>query len=253
MVEYDGVNLESLKGIKVIYPHRPLISPIRINSKTLTGKDGEYFIERNNDPVTIPIDIEINADPKDVINSVRERVRALAAVLYKNEPKRLVFEDEKDKYINGIVESASEPEGIVKQKYTVTFRCSDPYYYAIEDEIFNFDTDGSHNFTREKGNIESLPLIYIYGGNTTGAINIKTDNTEINFNGRLNSGEILVLDSKLMTAYIIQQDGNTRSANNDLDNMIFPILNVGANNISATSLGNSLVERVTVYARSRWE
>ena len=100
--------------------------------------------------------------------------------------------------------------------------------------------------------MESFPIIEIEGSNSIGEIIIETENTSVTFDGDLASGEVLTFDSKLITAYVVQADGTKRSANNDLDTMDFPLLNVGANHIDVSTTGNATVSEIRIYAKSMW-
>lgn len=248
MITYDGFDLSDY--LLVIDIGRPLMPPQELTTKAILGRNGVYFIEKKHGPVVIPVEVMIY---EDLGMTYSEMKRFLAEKLNKKSPKRLIFHDEPDRYIDAIIQDETEIRNLIQAgQGTLNFFCPDPYYYAIEDEVFTYNGPGGFNFTRAKGNEESEPLIEIEGTNSGGAITIKTDNTEIVFDGRLSTGEILVLDSHFITAYVIQTNGSQRSANNDIDNMTFPILQVGANHVEIQCQGNATVNTVRIYARSRW-
>lgn len=248
MFIYDGFNLSPYLLVRDI--GKPLMPPQRINSMRILGRHGAYFLEKTHDPVVIPVDVMIH---EDLDMSYAEMKRFLAGKLNKKEPKPIIFPDEPDRFIGGIISDTTDIRNLIEAGETILyFYCPDPYYYAIEDEVFSFSGVGAFNFTREKGNEESEPIIEIRGANSGGEIILSADNTEMVFDGVLNKGETLVLDSKLVTSYIVQADGEKRSANDDLSTMEFPILEVGANQLSISVKGVAEVEETTVYARSRW-
>lgn len=248
MVIYDGFDFRPYLDILDI--GRPLLPPQDIMDKTIIGRSGAYFLDKRHKPIEIPVEVSFH---EDVNLTYREKTRFIAGKLNQSEPKRLIFEDEPNVYINAIISDSTEIKNLIKAgQTTLTFYCPDPYYYEIEDEVFTYYGTGGYDFTRLKGNVESYPLIEIEGTNSTGEIIIETDDTSIKFNGNLATGEVLTFDSKLVTAYIVQTDGTKRSANNDLNTMNFPILQVGANHIDVSTTGNATVSEIRIYANSMW-
>ncbi|MED3647775.1 phage tail family protein [Halalkalibacterium halodurans] len=247
MMTYDGFDFSRYMIVNDI--GRPLMPPQVIQSMEITGRHGAYFLEKRHAPIVLPVEVTLH---EDLNMSYMEMKRYIAGNLNKKEPKKLIFEDEPDMSIHAIITDNTEIDDLLKAgTTTLHFYCPDPFYYAIEDEVFTFNGEGSYDFTRAKGNEESEPLIEIQGMNSGGVITLKTDHSEINFEGALNSGETLVFDSHFMTAYVLQVDGTKRSANNDIDSLDFPILAVGANNVTV-STENASVSTIRIYARSRW-
>ena len=251
MMNYDGFDFSPYLIVTDI--KRPILPPQRISSMSIFGRDGAYFFRKQHDAVVITVSIIVKTDFDEGFKSFRERIRFLAQKLNKDEPKPIIFFDEDDRFINGIITDETDLDEVLTMgQGDISFYCPDPFYYAVEDEVFTFLSDGSHDFTRQKGNIESYPKIEIQGLNDSGNIEIVTDNTTINYSGKLNSGEILVLDSDLITASVIQTDGSIRSAISDIDNLEFPVLSMGANNITVNVSGGASIEEIKVSARSRW-
>lgn len=245
---YDGFDFSPYLIVNDI--RRPILPPQSLTYKTVFGRDGAYFFRKQHEPIVIPVDVTIY---EKNVSDYREKIRFLSGKLNKSKPKPLIFSDEPDRYIEGIIQDTTELEEVLTVgQGTLHFFCPDPYYYAIEDEVFTFHSEGSHDFSREKGNTESLPIIEIEGSNSGGIITLKSDDTTINFDGDLFEGEILVFDSKLVTSYIVQTNGVKKSANNDIDTMDFPFLRVGANNIQVITEGNASVNEIRIYCLSRW-
>jgi phage-related protein len=134
----------------------------------------------------------------------------------------------------------------------LNFFCPDPCYYAIEDEVFEFSGAGVYVVNRQKGNEYSEPLIEIQGTCSGGAIGVRTPFTSVHFTGTLKQGETLVFDSHFITSYILDGYGNKRPANQYLDSMDFPFLDIEENEVEFLTEGNATIEKATVYARSRW-
>jgi predicted phage tail component-like protein len=245
---YDNFNFSPYLIIQDI--GRPLLPPRRITDKSIFGKSGSYFFGVQHEPIEIPVKVSFY---EDIQLTYREKTRLIAGRLNKTEPKQLIFEDEPNVYINGIIRDSTDIDNLIRAGTSVLrFYCPDPFYYEIVDEVFTFNEVGTYDIEREKGNIESLPTIEIRGVNHGGEIIIETDTTKITFNGLLDEGEVLVFDSKFITSYIIETNGERRSGNNDIDTMIFPYLIVGPNRLKVSTNGNAVVNEIKVYANSRW-
>ena len=248
MLNYDGFDLSPYLTVNAI--GRPLLPPQILSIKSISGRDGVYFFRKRSGAIIIPVSVTIHVK---TIPDYRKRVRFLASKFNKDEPKPMIFSDEPEMFINGIVQDESELEEVLETgQGDISFLCPDPFYYAIENEVFTYVSAGDYNFTRELGNTESYPYIEIEGSNSGGLIMLETDNAKINFDGDLAIGETLVFDSDLITSFIIQTDGTQRSGNNNIDSMDFPVLVVGANNIKVSVTGGASVKSIKVYAHSRW-
>lgn len=246
-MNYDGFDLNDHVIITDI--RRPLLPPQDVRDKKIFGMSGAYFLVKQHEPINIPVDIAFHED-SDL--SYRERTRFIAKKLNKREPKRIIFNDEPDVYINGIIRDDTDIETLVKTgETTLNFYCPDPYYYCLNEEAFTFSSEGRHNFTRVQGNEQSLPLIEIRGSNSYGEITIEINDSKITFNGNLTSGETLVLDSNFITSYILKSNGEKDSANQYIDSMDFPILNPDSNFIDVSTSGNASITEIVVNANSR--
>mgnify|MGYP001389424735 CR=1 FL=1 len=249
MITYNGVDLSDYLIVNEIM--RPIMPSQSLYTKEIYGRRGVYFFDKQDEPLEIPVDVTIK---EASWQSYRSLVKEIAGILNVSEPKETIFSDEPDRYVEGIVQGATELEDVLYAgQGTITFFCPDPYYYAIEDEVFTHAGEGTRDFTREKGNTESFPLIEIQGSNSGGIITLETDNTKIEFDGELAEGEILVFDSDFITAYIEQADGERRSAINDIDTIDFPYFSVGANQVSVTTTGSATINEFTIYCRSCWK
>lgn len=250
-MNYDGVDLT--KYLHIIDIERPLLPPQEVIDKRIVGKDGSYFLSVRHQPINIPVTVTFQGDEE---TSYREKTRLLAGLLNKNEPKRLVFDDEPGVYIKAILSDSTEITNLVNSGETVlNFYCSEPFYYEIDDETFSYSNLGNEeefDITRTRGNVTSFPWIEIEGTNSSGAITIETHNTKITFDGELSPGETLVLDSKLVTSFTEEVDGSKRSENNNLSTMIFPLLEVGVNNFKISSTDGAKIDELRIYANSNW-
>lgn len=248
MLNYDNFDFSPYLIVNEI--KRPILAPQTLTTKTIAGRDGAYFFQKQHEPIIIPVEITIL---EDTIFTYRERIRFLSGKLNKDTVKPIVFSDEPNMFIDGIIQDSTELDEVLAiGKGVLNFYCPDPFYYAVEDEVFTFKTAGTHTVVRNKGNTASLPIIEIKGINSLGTITVETNNSKITFNGKLNSGESLILDSKFMTSYVLKTNGSKPSANNFIDSMVFPQLKVGSNSIKVSVSGGATVSEIKVYAKSRW-
>jgi len=185
-------------------------------------------------------------------STLRQKVRDLAEKIDTDQPAPLIFKDEPDKFINAIVSDNTDLSEIMAYgSGTINFYCPDPFWYAIEDDIILSETSGILEFFR-KGTADSFPLIEIKGRNPD-TITIENDGTSMTYTGELNEGETLYLDTNLITAYVVDSSGNTRSVMHELDNLDFPVLKKGNNFLGIIANGSSTVSDIKITCRSRWK
>src|SRR5699024_6248576 len=114
---------------------------------------------------------------------------------------------------------------------------------------------GSHAVERELGNIESFPIYRMKGNISSSSLTfltITTNGESLKINGPLASNEILIVDSGLLTAKITDTSGNTvRNGLSILDELNFPVLYPGSNEIEVSSTGATFTE-LHVLSQSRW-
>ena len=78
--------------------------------------------------------------------------------------------------------------------------------------------------------------------------------SELQIIGRLAAGETLIIDSDLMTAKVVDSNGETlRNGLPLLSELNFPVLNTGDNTIVIAAVGTSTTfTELNIQARSRW-
>lgn len=247
MLNFNGNDLSN--DIRVTDVVRPILPPSLLTTSKIVGRPGEFLHYKQHGSYTIPVSFII-IESKN--NSLRNKVRELADKLDTDLPAPLIFSDEPDKYIDAIVSEGTDLAEIVSiGKGTINFYCPDPYWYAIEDDIIESNTSGIIEFVR-KGTAESFPLIEIKGTNN-GSITIENEDTKMTYTGKLGEGETLCLDTKYITAYIIDSSGNTRSVVDELDNLDFPVLKKGKNFLGIISNGGTTITNIKITCRSRWK
>lgn len=173
--------------------------------------------------------------------------------------KQLVFDDVPDRYFMARLSEKVDCERLLVRSagsFDLKFFCPDPFAYAVSDEVFSISETGNTTVTRSKGNIYSNPIYRIEGVITSGTSNyitITTNGEELKIvNAALALGEILVIDTDMMTAYV--EDGNGIILRNGLpylSQLNFPRLDVGNNTITVTA-NNAAFTRLEIEAKSRW-
>ena len=140
--------------------------------------------------------------------------------------------------------------------FDLVFLCPDPYAYAATDETFSIAAEGTSTVSRSLGNAYSLPVYYLTGVIPSGEyITVTTNGSALQIDGTLSSGETLVIDSALMTAKVVDSNGDTlRNGLPLLSELNFPTLDVGANTVTVAVSDDSAVTftELEISARSRW-
>src|SRR5699024_6611288 len=108
---------------------------------------------------------------------------------------------------------------------------------------------------RKLGNIESFPIYRMKGNissSRTTFLTITTNGESLKVNGPLSSNEILNDDSGVLTARITNINGNKiRNGLSILDELNFPVLYPGSNEMEVSSTGAAFTE-LHVLSQSRW-
>ena len=140
--------------------------------------------------------------------------------------------------------------------FDLKFFCPDPFAYAVTDEVFSIAEAGTHTIARVFGNIESHPIYRIQGEMTPGTsnyISITTNGMEMKIiNATISAGEALVIDTEKMTAYVVDESGETlRNGLPYLQELNFPTLAVGDNTV-VVEVNNAALTELSIQAKSRW-
>jgi phage-related protein len=125
----------------------------------------------------------------------------------------------------------------------------------LTDEQFTISSEGNHEIERLTGNADSEPVYQLKGtinSSSSTYISITTNGEELRVVGALTADEVLVIDSGLVTAKITDTNGNTlRNGLPGLDELNFPVLHKGDNEIAITVAGATFSE-LRILAKSRW-
>lgn len=251
MITFNGTDLSPYLEVNDI--KRPILPDQELTTLSIPGRQGTFLFYKQKGALIIPVDVTIKGKTRA---DLRQKIRDVADILDTDEEltAQTIFHDEPDKYVMAAVDGATELNEIYKTgQGTLNFYCPDPYYYALSDDVFVYSEPGIYTFTR-KGTAPSYPLIEIQGTNSGGAITISSNNVNtMKFDGDLATGEKLVLNSDLITGYVEKTTGERVSIMDKLDNLDFPVLKKGENNLSVTVENGATVTSVNIKCNSRWK
>jgi predicted phage tail component-like protein len=252
MFTFNGIDFTNLVQVQDIT--RPLLAPQKLTTVSIEGRAGSIFFDKVADSYEIEISFSVKANS---VAELRTAVRDLADKLDTDEPQQLIINDEIDKYTYAVLSGDSEFSTL----YTlgqgkIKFYVTDPFWYAVSDDIFTYTDTNSHTFSRQ-GNAVSYPTIEITGTSTTGTYTFTNSgsntNTSMKYTGALASGEKLIIDSENLTAYILKTNGTQVSVLNKLDNLDFPVLSKGNNTVRVLTGGGATLTNYKVTCNSRWK
>lgn len=205
------------------------------------------------------ISLSCNIFPKHSFTALVESLDRVTAWLDPTQGlHQLILDDVPDRYFMARLNDVVDCERLIRSagQFALKFFCPDPFGYAIMDEFFSITESGTHNITRNAGNAESMPIYRIAGAISPGTnnyISIITNRAVLKItNAVLSDGEILVIDTDKMTAWVESDSGITlRNALPYLEELNFPTLAVG-NNTVQVEVSNATLTELQIQARSRW-
>ena len=121
--------------------------------------------------------------------------------------------------------------------------------------MFSIAAEGKTTVNRQKGNLISEPIFELKAvmDSTSSYVDIEVNGELVRVKGKLAEGETFVLDTAKLTAKVV--DSNTgvtlRNALSQLDELVFPELNPGGNEVLVSVSGATFTE-LTIQGRSRW-
>ncbi len=252
---YNGIHSKNMK-LKARLTSWQASPPLRNSYEIVPGKVG--IADFGCDSSERYIKVSCNIYPQRTFENLVKVLDDISAWLNPMEGlKQLVLEDVPDRFFLARLNTEIDCERILSSagSFELTFICPNPNGYAITDEQFTFSTTGSHELVRNIGNINSYPIYQIKGNidsSSSSFVTITTNGEELKLIGRLASNEILVIDSLLLTAKVTDLNGNTlRNGLPILDELNFPILNKGSNEI-IISTNNATFSELNILANSCW-
>ena len=251
---YNDVTSKEM-GIKARLTSWQVSGRLRNFTATVPGKFGVADFGADMD--YREIGISCNIFPKHTFTALVETLDGIAAWLDPTQGlHQLILDDVPDRYFMARLNDAVDCERLIRSagRFDLRFFCPDPFGYAIADESYTITAAGTHTVTRKTGNAESLPVYRIKGVITGGgSITITTNGAAMRIsNAALSAGEVLVVDTDKMTAWVENSSGITlRNALPYLEELNFPTLAVGGNTVQVAASGATL-NGIQIQARSRW-
>ncbi|MFQ7062728.1 MAG: hypothetical protein ACLRQY_08355 [[Clostridium] leptum] len=106
---------------------------------------------------------------------------------------------------------------------------------------------------REIGNTDSEPVYSLQGTISSGAVVLTANGETLRVIGPLAAGEVLVIDTGMVTAKVTDSAGNTlRNGLPCLEELNFPILRRGMNEVEIAVEGSAVFTELHIQAKSRW-
>lgn len=130
---YDGVS--SVDYIDVVIRRQRLLTPPSIErSISVPEREGAYFFDRSFDIVPIIINTLIKGTSE---SNLIDKLRNLSKFLHKDEPKKLIFSDENDKYFNALFVNKMQviDRKVWHARVDLEFHCFDPFAYTIYQNL----------------------------------------------------------------------------------------------------------------------
>lgn len=247
---YDGRH-SSEYGIYLLRSKFRVMPETRDRYETISWRHGELDFGFDFAGLAIQLECLVTATSEA---NLRQRIRSIAEWIDPSYgERRLIFDTEPDKFYLARFAGSADVEIVARQgRVTLPFRASDPFAYAVQDDVFVYTAPGSYQFHR-KGTAISYPKIEIEGTCNGGKIAITLNGKMINYTGTLAAGETLVFDSATITAYKITTAGTgIINVINDIDSIGFPFAAPGANNLAIDVSGGATVSKIAITCHSRW-
>lgn len=254
--QFDGISSRSMK-IKARLIGWQLSPTLRSNTETVPGKPG--LADFGADSGERYIDVSCNVYPQRNFAALVAILDRVSAWLDPTSGlKQLVLDDVPDRYFMARLSDTVDCERLLRAAgaFPLRFLCPDPYGYALDDETFVLSAIGAHEITRTIGNTGSEPVYLLQGVIPTGAssyVSIATNGEELRIVGPLAAGEILVIDTGMVTAKVTDSAGNTlRNGLSCLQELNFPVLRRGENSLTVSVAGGAAFMELRIQAKSRW-
>lgn len=254
--QFGGFSSQSMK-IKARLTGWQASPPVRSNTETVPGKPG--VADFGADSGERQIDVSCNVYPQRTFAGLVTVLDRVSAWLDPTAgTKQLVLDDIPDRYFMARLNDTVDCERLLRAAgaFSLRFLCPDPYGYALDDESFILSATGGHEVLRQTGNTDSEPVYLLRGEIPSGAssyVSISTNGEELRVVGPLSEGEVLVIDTGMVTAKVTDSAGNTlRNGLPCLQELNFPLLRRGMNDVGIAVAGEAAFTELRIQAKSRW-
>lgn len=252
---FQGIHSKE-KKLKARITGYPMLPAFRNNTESIPGRSGILDFGMEYSERIIPV--ECSVFPEQDFSALVHRIDEINEWL---NPYRgvqpLIFDEYPDRYFMARLNTEISMERISRTAgtFSLEFICPDPFGYAVEDEVFSIAAVGKTTVNRQKGNLISEPIFELKAvmNSTSSYVDIEVNGELVRVKGKLAEGETFVLDTSKLTAKVV--DSNTgetlRNGLSQLDELVFPELNPGGNEVLVSVSGATFTE-LTIQGRSRW-
>lgn len=146
-----------------------VLPSVSISSKNVPSRHGTIFQGAQIGERTIEVGIMLKQDYEHQYNTdgtprssvFQNYVRSIVYYLQTDEPKKLIFSDEPDRYYWAICTGITIDRLLKIGQGTITFTCNDPYMYATEEKVFFRDVDTMKWLVDNTGTAEAFPKVRV--------------------------------------------------------------------------------------------
>ena len=258
---FQGIHSKE-KKLKARITGYPMLPAFRNNTESIPGRSGilDFGMEYS-DHWTYNLDLildYLSVFPEQDFSALVHRIDEINGWL---NPYRgvqpLIFDEYPDRYFMARLNTEISMERVSRAAgtFSLEFICPNPFGYAVEDEVFSIAAEGKTTVNRQKGNLISEPIFELKAvmDSTSSYVDIEVNGELVRVKGKLAEGETFVLDTAKLTAKVV--DSNTRetlrNGLSQLDELVFPELNPGGNEVLVSVSGAAFTE-LTIQGRSRW-
>jgi predicted phage tail component-like protein len=254
---YNGLTSQNM-GIKARLENWQASPSLRNSFVTIPGKPG--VADFGSDITEKTITLKCNVYPKYRFAELVAVLDNLAEWLDPEKGvKQLVLDDVPDRYFTARLQDAVDCERLILAAgaFDLKFVCPDPFAYTLSDETYTLTAEGTDTVTRAKGNTDSLPVYSLKAIIPQGSgtyVQIQTNDDILKVVGPLAEVEMLIIDSGLVTAKVVDGTGGTlRNGLPLLQELNFPVLRKGANVVAISTVGAPThFTELQIQAKSRW-
>lgn len=185
---FRGINLKNYFNILDI--RRNILPPQNIKRNHIPGRAGSVFVKQEHLENTIEVDIEIKGDNKKHLRTV---VNDLASKLVSEQPGKLIFTDEPDKYYLAVLEGDTRlNEFYLFGTTTLVFLCPDPIRYGKTAKVPITGTQIFYSL----GTYETIGVLTIKITENINYLRVtrKDSGNFIYLNDKFNIGDEIVID-----------------------------------------------------------
>lgn len=195
-----------------------LMPPTRDRFASLVGRPGDLDLGFDYDARSISLECVIHAESEQ---ELRQRAREVASWL---DPRagaqQLILDSEPDKYYMARCSGTSEVEIVARQgRFTVPFRASDPFAYAVEAKQIEWDAPYGGQTSLQNAGSAPCPLVITLkapsaasteyaatglgvtnygaagGAPQTAGVTLSIDGVSVTYTGNIGPGDTVVIDT----------------------------------------------------------